>query len=139
MSFLKNFLDWFTLKPKLDESNHKPPLIEEGNIWWCRFGENIGIEISGKGKEFTRPTIIHTKLSKYAFLVIPTTTQMYHQNGTPKINDRLIKFTHGGKEMLACLSQIRVIDYRRIKNKLGDLDQKDYDDICQKFNDLYKK
>jgi mRNA interferase MazF len=139
VTFFKNFLDWFELKPKLDNRNHKPPLIREGEIWWCRFGENIGTEISGKGAEFARPAIIYTKLSKYAFLVIPTTTKLYHKNGTPKANDRFIKFRHGGIEMLACLGQIRVIDYRRIKNKIGDSDQKDYGDVCQKFNQLYSK
>lgn len=31
--FFKNFLGWFELKPKLDNRNHKPPLVEEGNLW----------------------------------------------------------------------------------------------------------
>jgi len=139
MTFLKNFLGWFTLKPKLDVQNHKPPLVREGEIWWCRMGENIGTEISGKGKEFTCFAIIHTKLSKYSYLVIPTTTKLWSKNGKSKENDRFVKFVHQKVEMLACLSQIRVIDYRRLKNKLGDLDQKDFDDICRGFEDLYKK
>ncbi|MEI7511723.1 MAG: hypothetical protein WCJ84_06220 [Candidatus Peregrinibacteria bacterium] len=41
--------------------------------------------------------------------------------------------------MLACLSQIRVIDYRRLKNKLGDIDEQDFYRICRSFETLYKK
>ena len=67
----KDFLRWFKLKPKLDNRNHKPPLISEGQIWWCHLGENIGTEINGKGKSFTRPVIIFKKLSQFTFLAIP--------------------------------------------------------------------
>jgi mRNA interferase MazF len=138
-NFIKNFADWFSLKPKLDRQSHKPPMVEESNIFWCRLGENVGGEISGKGTEFTRPAIIHTKLSQYSFLIIPTTTKLYKANGSIKENGRFIKFTHGGVTMLACLSQVRIIDYRRLKNKLGNLDNKDFDDICTAFSNLYNK
>ena len=60
-SFTKNFKDWSILKPKLDIKNHKPPLFKE--------------------KDFTRTVIIYTKLSKYTFLGIPTTTQLDDSNG----------------------------------------------------------
>ena len=40
--FLKNFLSWFVIKPKLDKQNHQPPLVKDRDIFWCRIGENIG-------------------------------------------------------------------------------------------------
>ncbi len=138
-AFLKNFVDWFRLKPKLGIQKHKPPFVEEGDIWWCRFGENIGSEISGKGQEFARPCVIFTKLSSYSFLVIPTTTKLYHLDGTPKGGNRFVRFSQNKVVMLACLSQIRVVDYKRLKNKLGKLDQKDFDDIYISFKGLYTK
>jgi mRNA interferase MazF len=91
--YIKNFLDWFKLKPRLDSRNYKPPFVEEGNIWWCRLGENVGSEISGKGSEFARPAIVHSKLSKYMYLVIPTTTKVLDTNGQDKQNNKLIKFS----------------------------------------------
>ncbi len=131
-NFIKNFLDWFTLKPKLDQNNHKPPLVEEGNLWWCHLGENIGTEISGKGEKFTRPVIIFKKISRYTFLVIPTSTQI-------KTGSWFVFFVHQNIDMVACLHQIRVIDYRRLFNKKGFLEEKDFEKIKQGFIDFYAK
>lgn len=128
--FTKNFEDWFTLKPKLDSQIHQPQLVKQGNIWWCSVGENIGAEISGKGKSFSRPVIIHTKLSKYTFLVIPCSTQI-------KKGSWFVSFFHKSKQMVAVLSQIKIVDYRRLENKIGDIDDKDYQDIKTAFNNLY--
>ena len=66
-TFLKNFLEWFQLKPKLDNRNHKTPFVSQGQIWWCHLGENIGTEISGKSSQLTRPVIIFKKLSRHTF------------------------------------------------------------------------
>lgn len=37
---------------------HSVPNFTEGEVWWCSCGENVGIEINGKNKEFTRPVLI---------------------------------------------------------------------------------
>lgn len=42
---MKRFLEWIGLKEKLHNSEHKPPLVSEGDMWWASFGENIGSEI----------------------------------------------------------------------------------------------
>lgn len=83
---LKDFLSWFRLKPKIDNRDHKPPLVSEGQIWWCHLGENIGTEINGK------------------------------DNGSLKSGSWFVKIRHQDRENLACLHQVRVIDYRRIQN-----------------------
>jgi mRNA interferase MazF len=131
-TFKKNFADWFDLKPKMDIQNHQPPLVHEGEIWWCRVGENIGTEISGKGDIFARPVVIHTKLSKYCYLVIPCST-------SDKQGSWFVSFVHAKIPQIAVLSQSKVVDYRRLKNKLGALDQKDFDKICKGFEKLYSK
>jgi len=41
--------------------------------------------------------------------------------------------------MLACLEQVRTIDYRRLKNKLGQLDKKDFNLIHTSFQNLFIK
>jgi mRNA interferase MazF len=132
INFKKNFADWFALKPKLDIQNHKPLLVNEGEIWWCRLGENIRVEISGKGDIFARPVIIHTKLSKYCYLVIPCST-------SDKQGSWFVKFVHNKIPQIAILSQARIVDYRRLKNKLGDIDQTDFDNVCIAFEKLYSK
>jgi mRNA interferase MazF len=130
MTFLKNFLDWFKLKPKLDSHNHKPPFVSEGQIFWCHLGENIGTEISGKSHLYTRPIIIAKKLSRHTFLIIPTSTQI-------KSGSWFSYFVHNKIEMVACLHQIRVIDYRRLQTLIGEIDSNDFKKIKQDLNNLY--
>lgn len=102
---LKNFADWFKLKPQLDSFNYSLPLVKQRDIWWVSFGQNIGSEVYGKGKDFLRPGIIFKKLSKYTFLVIPISSQI-------KEGSWYTKFIFNSKEMVAVLSQIRIVDYK---------------------------
>lgn len=91
MSFIKNFLQWFELKPSLDQNNYQPRFAKESELWWCHLGENIGSEISGKGVSFARPCIILVKFLKYSFFVIPCSTQI-------KEGSWFVKFKHNQKE-----------------------------------------
>ena len=76
MNFVKRFLEWIKLKEKLHESEYKIPLFKEGEVWWCALGENVGIEMNGKSKDFTRPVLIFKKLSREGFLGIPMSTKL---------------------------------------------------------------
>ena len=60
---IKKFLEWIGLKEKLHTANSTPPLFKEGEVWWCVVGENIGIEMNGKGDVFSRPVYAPTKLT----------------------------------------------------------------------------
>lgn len=60
---LKKFLEWIGIKEKIHNTSRGPRLYKEGDIWWCAVGENIGIEINGKGKMFSRPVLVYKKLS----------------------------------------------------------------------------
>lgn len=64
--FIKNFIDWFQLKIRIDTHEHKPPFFKDGEIWWCSIGENIGGEISGKGTYFRRPVLVLRKLDAFS-------------------------------------------------------------------------
>jgi len=130
MPFIKNFLEWFSLKPKLDGLNHKPPFFKDREIWWCHLGENIGTEISGKSASFTRPVIVLKKLSKHTALIVPTSTKI--KQGT-----WFVYFIHKNKEMVACLHQIKVIDYRRFQDYIGQVDTKDFSHIKIQLKKLY--
>ena len=128
---IKKFLEWMRLKEKLHNINSKPPLVSEGDMWWVSFGENVGSEINGKSKVFTRPGIIYKKLSHGFYFVIPSTTQ-------EKRGSRFVEFLYKGKKMFACLHQARAVDYRRLFSKLGTLDDEDLKKVKKGFNDLYK-
>ncbi|MFH1170118.1 MAG: type II toxin-antitoxin system PemK/MazF family toxin [Candidatus Vogelbacteria bacterium] len=128
---MKKFLEWIGLKEQLHNQKHRPPLVSQGDIWWASVGENIGSEMNGKSKLFSRPVIIFKKLAHDFCFVIPTTTQI--KNGT-----WYVKFRHQEKEMAACLHQARAIDCRRLSSKLGTLDDEDFTRIKNGFHSLYK-
>ena len=128
---MKRFLEWIGLKEKLDNSEHNPPLVSQGDIWWASFGENIGSEINGKNKLFSRPAIIYKKLAHGFYFVIPTTTK--DREGT-----WYVPFRHQEQDMVACLHQARSIDHRRLSSKLGTLDDEDFQRVKEGFKSLYE-
>jgi mRNA interferase MazF len=128
--FQKDFKNWFLQKPKIDRLNSQPPFVDIGQIWWCYAGENIGSEISGKGVNFARPCVIYKKLSRYNFMIAPCSTKI-------KEGSWFVQFTHNKILQVAVLSQVKIIDYRRLKNKMGELDSIDFEKIISGFEFLY--
>jgi hypothetical protein len=92
--FVKHFLEWIGVKQKLDTHDYTPPLVNEGDIWWCAIGENIGVETSGKGRNFTRPVIIIKKFGRLAFFGIPLTSK--------KTGRDMVRFSHSQKYRADC-------------------------------------
>ncbi len=127
---LKRFLEWIGLKEKLDAKQSKVPHVSQGQIWWASLGENVGFEINGKSKDFTRPVIIYRKLSRGFYFVIPVTSQS--KSGT-----WYVTFRQRGKSMAACLHQARALDYRRLHTVLGCVDDYDFCAIKDGFLSLY--
>lgn len=129
--YRKKFKEWIGLKEKLDLKSPRPPYIKEGHVWWASLGENVGYEIGGKSKLFTRPVIIFKKLSREFYLAIPTTTK----GGS---GSWYVDFKHEGIRMKACLNQVRTMDTKRLSSKIGSLDREDYMRIKKGFWNLYK-
>ena len=128
---IKKFSEWITLKEKLHSVNKGAPLVEERDLWWVSFGENVGSEINGKNHLFSRPGIIIKKLSHGFYLVAPTTSQK--KEGT-----WFVPIRQEGKEMFVCIHQIRTIDYRRLSTRFGVVDESDFRRIKESFWRLYK-
>ncbi len=127
---IKEFFIWIKLKEKLHDKESVPPLVSQGEIWWASIGENIGSEINGKSKYFSRPVIILKKLSHGFYFVIPTTTQK-------KEGSWYVHFRQSEKDIYACLHQARAIDYRRLSSKLGTLDDCDAKKVKTGFDKLF--
>ncbi len=127
--YVKRFLEWIGLKQNLDALHFKPPYVNEGDIWWVSIGENVGSEISGKSKLFSRPMVILKKLSHGFYFAIPTST-------SDKKGSWYVSFRQKGKDMNACLHQARSVDHRRLSNKLGRLDEEDYAKVKKAFLNL---
>lgn len=123
-------LQWFDVKQRLRETPREPPLVSEGDIWWASIGENVGSEIHGKSRAFSRPVVIYRKLGRSFFMVAPTTT-------TPKNGTWYIPIHSLGTDMRVCLHQMRTMDYRRLSTKMGCVTESEANQIRDGFLNLY--
>lgn len=129
---VKRFLGWIGIKQKLDGHDYRPPLTSEGDLWWCAVGENVGVEISGKSDNFTRPVIILKKFGRLGFLGIPTTTKK-------RVGSWYVAFVHKGISETAMLSQARIFSYKRLDRKMGTLDDADFHNVKEAYVRLFSE
>ena len=127
---IKQFLQWIGLKEKLHQAEHVPPLFKEHEIWWCSIGENIGNEVNGNGTRFTRPVFILKKYDAYSFFGLPLTTK--EKEGSWYVHMRFKE-----KNQTVVLMQGRVLDYRRLKEKMGEVEAGDSLRIREAFLALH--
>jgi mRNA-degrading endonuclease toxin of MazEF toxin-antitoxin module len=118
----KEFDRWNELKKQVDAAESLP-LYHAREIWWAHLGVNVGYEQDGTGPSYERPILIIRGFSPHVCLVVPPTTS--------KKRDRFY-ITVGsveGKSAAAIVSQIRLIDTRRLINKVGTLERSHFDPI----------
>ena len=126
----KHFFEWIQIKKDLHNNARKPRILD-GEVWWCSFGENVGIEINGKSKRFTRPVVIIKKLSSLGFMGVPLTSQR-------KSGSWYVGFQFLGKNEYAALCQARVISVSRLHDKMGQVSESDLAKIRAGFSNLYR-
>lgn len=129
--FIKNFLYWFKLKPKIDEKSNRIQFSQR-DVWMAHFGVNIGFEIDGKNEQALRPCIVFKKLSHQTALVIPLTHTI--KTGTWYSPSRVKK--QAGSY---CLNQVRMIDAKRFKYRLERVSEKDFDKLKKDFTNFIDK
>lgn len=128
---MNQFDNWNETKKKTHK-NTKSRYFHERDVFYCRLGKNIGAEQNGRGEEFIRPIIILRKFGNNLFLGIPTTTQ--EKNGIFYHRFLLDKNTVD----YAILSQIRLIDAKRLCNRIGKVPKKDFEIIKEKTISLIR-
>ena len=96
--------------------------IKDGEIWWCRVGENVGNEICGKGKDFLRPVLIANKLSRYNFIGVPLTSKEHRGSW-------YVDFVFKDKKQYAVVAQVENVSTYRLHHKMGEVPQTDLDKV----------
>lgn len=124
----KDFDKWNEVKKKTNEEQSRLYTVRE--IWWCRFGVNIGTEQNGSGEKFLRPALILRGFGPDACLVAPLTTSV--RKHPLRLSVGLID----NKEARINLLQLRVVDTRRLVEKIGFLEKKIFDIIRKTAKDL---
>ena len=113
---MKNFEDWNRLKIEINKSP-ADFFFHEREIFFAHLGVNVGFEQDGKGSNFERPVVILKKFNAHCCLVVPLTSQ--------KIEGKYyfpFQIPSEDKPSYAILSQIRLLDRRRLINKIGMLE-----------------
>ncbi|KKU60054.1 MAG: hypothetical protein UX81_C0005G0050 [Parcubacteria group bacterium GW2011_GWA2_47_12] len=126
----KNFDEWNEIKKKTNADDGYLPLYHERQIRWCRLGANVGFEQDGTGQDFSRPVLILKGLSKNVCIVIPLTA-------STKTNEyRVSVGIVGDIEAVAIISQIRLIDTKRLDKQIATLEKKTFQRIRKAVKDL---
>ena len=125
----KDFEKWSFAKKDIHEKR-KNNWVRERDIWWCQLGINIGYEQDGTSENFERPVIIIKTFSKFSCLIVPLTTSS---------KENKFYFNVGmidGKDASAIISQIRLIDTRRMEEKVGKLNMEIYEKLKKSIQSM---
>jgi mRNA interferase MazF len=128
---IKDFQKWHNKKEILNErEDAKNIFFREKDVWWVALGVNIGFEQDGKGSEFRRPVLILKKFNPTIFLAVPLTTRI-------KSNKYYVPIDLGDKiSRTVIISQIRLIDSKRLIDKLGNLRKNEFVRIKKAIKDM---
>lgn len=121
----KDFDSWNEKKKILNSSDNL--FYHEREVWWCHLGINVGFEQDGKGENFLRPILIIKGFSKNVLLGVPLTTKIKEGKYYTDIvlNDGLLR--------RIILSQIKMIDSKRLREKICMIDEAQFKMIKQKI------
>ena len=127
----KHFNEWNKVKKNINR-RAKVPTIHEGEVWWFADGQNVGVEIDGKGERFARPIVILTKFGKLSFFGIPLTSKKHDGSW-------YAEYDFNGKTQYAALCQARTISVNRLYRKMGEMTKSDLQRVRDGFLALHDK
>ena len=126
----KDFDKWNENK-KLIHKNGVDKLYHAREVWWCSLGVNVGFEQDGSGAEYQRPVLVLKGFSKHVCIVIPLTTS------TKKNPYHMPVGLVDSRNAFAIISQVRLVDTKRLVNKVGVVEIALFDKIRKAVKDLF--
>ena len=125
----KDFKNWHKDKKNIHEGKERP-FFHEREVWFTSMGVNVGFEIDGKGEKFMRPIIVIRKFNNESLWGLPLTRN-------PKKGKYYYSFMiEEGQSSTANLSQIRLIDSKRLQYKIGVMHKRDFVEVKEKLRQL---
>jgi len=121
----KDYQIWTPIKKTLNNIDDPRLFFHEREIWYCHLGENIGFEQDGRGDDFLRPVVIIRKFNNEIFWGVPLTRT---QKDLPFYfafmlqNDTEVP----DEKSTAVLSQIRLVDAKRLRRMIGYVSEEDF-------------
>ena len=130
----KDYEKWHIKKTEVNRVE-KRPFFHEREIWFCYIGENVGFEQDGSSPEFLRPVVILRKFNNEIFWAIPLTKS--HKKVSKSIEPYYYSFSFvSGVNSLAILSQIRLVDAKRLSRHVGTINEEDFAVLKEKIKAL---
>ncbi len=118
----KDFSKWFSIKKETNEIESKT-FFNEREVWWCKLGANVEFEIDGRGDTYERPVVIVKKFNLDTCIIIPLTAKP--KKGKYYFPMGLVN----GRDAIAVLSQLRLIDRKRLSEKIEMIPKEIFKDL----------
>ncbi len=120
----KDFDIWNELKKKIEISTDViDGFPQEGEVWMCSLGRNIGYEQNGANANFSRPVLIVKKFNNHMFWTVSLSTKQ-------KPFDFYFNFTDpDNKKVSVILAQMKLTSVKRLKRLLYTLPKPTLEEI----------
>ena len=125
----KDFQKWHIQKDNIHGFKVRP-FFHEREIWSCSVGVNIGFESDGKGEKFLRPVLVVKKFNNESLWGVSLSKTQ--NNGKYYYPFVFVE----GLTSEANLSQLRLIDSKRLNYKLGTMDERLFQELKEKLRQL---
>ena len=118
----KDFDRWNEHKKAINAITAPRVFIHERELWFAHLGTNIGFEQDGRGDESLRPVLVLRKFNNDIVWALPLTRR--DKPGNPYyLSFQYIVFSEVEnaplRSSVAILSQLRLIDVKRLRYKIG--------------------
>lgn len=124
----KDFFEWSRKKSDLHQLAIDT-FFHEREVWFASLGANIGFEQDGKGKDFLRPVVVVKKFNAHTFWGMPLTSKL-------KLGKFYFALDHGGRKSIANLSQLRLMDAKRLKYRAGSVPESEFIELKKRIIQL---
>ncbi|OGG63381.1 hypothetical protein A3C21_02930 [Candidatus Kaiserbacteria bacterium RIFCSPHIGHO2_02_FULL_59_21] len=126
----KDFQKWHDKKEKI-HTGRPYVFFQEREVWFCSLGANVGYEQDGSGDEFLRPVVIVKKFNTEICFAVPLT------KGKKKEKPYYFTFSFRPRvQSTGILSQMRLIDAKRLRYKVGTISEKAFGVLKAKIRRL---
>jgi len=129
ISDTKKNLDAWNEQKKIIQCCRVRSYFKERELWWSSLGANVGHEQDGKNKTFERRVLVLKKFNQEIGWMVPIPTQ-------PKRGKYYFAYRRDGRSYWLILSQVRLMDAKRLKRKIGVMGSKEYQPVVTVFQKL---
>lgn len=128
----KDFQKWHGEKSFV-HNDKKRPFFHVREVWFCSVGANVGFEQDGGGERYLRPVIVIRKFNNEVLWALPCTKNDKKGKYYLQI---IILDDEQERKSTAILSQMRLIDAKRLQYKAGVVSENDFIELKKRLRAL---